>query len=162
MEALPASGRRFTILNLALCASGGGRGIRTLDPDFTRSKRLAGARTRPLCDPSASCGPIHYATRLSNQQTMKALRNRSWQSLVRLGPVLRICAAQLLVRLATHLCFFCDDRGTMLSMRQENVPAGAATSSVCPTCLPEIALPKGEATESLPLAGFASRGSTSV
>ena len=58
-------------------SGGGGRGIRTLDPDLTRSKRLAGARTRPLCDPSASWGLVHYAIRLSNQQTMKSLRSRS-------------------------------------------------------------------------------------
>ena len=32
--------------------NGGGNGIRTHDPNFTRGKRLAGARTRPLCDPS--------------------------------------------------------------------------------------------------------------
>ena len=48
-----------------------GEGFEPSTP-ITRSKRLAGARTRPLCDPSAPGNSMHYATRQMNQQTMRA------------------------------------------------------------------------------------------
>ena len=53
-----------------------GEGFEPSTP-ITRSKRLAGARTRPLCDPSASCDLIHYAIWHVNQQTLKFFHKQS-------------------------------------------------------------------------------------
>jgi hypothetical protein len=39
--------------------NGGGNGIRTHDPDLIQGNRLAGGRTRPLCDPSLFNKPNH-------------------------------------------------------------------------------------------------------
>ena len=57
-----------------------GEGFEPSTP-ITQSKRLAGARTRPLCDPSAPSNSMHYATRQTNQQTMQAPHQyHSWES----------------------------------------------------------------------------------
>ena len=41
-------------MNKLIFLNGGGNGIRTHDPNLIRGNRLAGGRTRPLCDPSKS------------------------------------------------------------------------------------------------------------
>lgn len=43
----------------------------------SQGKRLAGARTRPLCDPSARCDLIYYAIYRVNQQTLAAVKTPS-------------------------------------------------------------------------------------